>query len=116
MPHKPLDKGGNRTNGSRHYLAPPVNPFAADASTDSISDWDIRPDQLAEFVLGYLGRGQAVMFGVSRDGGSVSIAVNIGEKQWARKHCVDAGEFIGVIYDAVRRLRIEELPEVPETS
>lgn len=89
-------------------MAPPVNPFAASADTEKIDEWDIRPDQLAEFVLGYLARGQAVMFGVSRDGGSVSIAVNVGEKQWARKHCQDAGEFIGVVYDAVRRIRAED--------
>ncbi len=114
MPHKPLIKDGGRTNGARHYLAPTVDPFSSDADVESIADWDIRPEQLAEFVLGYLGRGQAVMFGVSRDGGSVSIAVNIGEKQWSRKNVQDAGEFIGVVYDAVRRLRVEELPENPQ--
>lgn len=114
MPHKPADKDGRGKGGGRHYLAPPVNPFSADADTEKIDEWDIRPDQLAEFVLGYLARGQAVMFGVSRDGGSVSIAVNIGEKQWARKHCVDAGEFIGVVYDAVRRLRADDDKEAAD--
>lgn len=111
MPHKPAKDGGRTNATGRHFLAPPVDPFSSNASVDRISDWDIRPEQLAEFVLGFLGNGQAVMFGVGKDGRSVRVAVNFGEKDWRGETVRDAGEFIGVVYAAVRRLREAQNPE-----
>jgi hypothetical protein len=99
MPRARSDKDGGRTSGARHYLAPEVDPFSAGSDTERIEDWDTRPEEFVEVVLGFLGYGQAVMFGVSRDGGSVSVAINIGEKQWSRKHARDAGELIGIIHE-----------------
>jgi hypothetical protein len=55
-------------------------------------------------ILGLLSRGQAVMFGVSRDGGTISIGVNVGEKQWSRKYVHDEGEWIAVIHEMAVRI------------
>lgn len=113
MPRSQKDKDGGRIGGQRHYLAPDVDPFSSGASTNDVADWDTRPEEFVRVVMGFLGRGQAVMFGVSRDGGSVSVGVNVGEKQWSRRTARDEGELIGIIHELALWLREREAMESP---
>jgi hypothetical protein len=69
---------------------------------------------LTKVVLGFLARGQALMFGVSRNGDAVSIGVNVGEKQWSRRTARDAGELIGIIHELALWLQQREIEERQE--
>lgn len=113
MPRDSKFKDGGSVRGGRHYLAPAIDPWAADADTDGIENWDSRPDEIAEAILGFLARGQAIMIGVSTDGGTVSIGINTGPKKWSRQYARDGGEWIGIWHHLVRTLRMAKLPETP---
>jgi len=104
MPRAATDKDGNKRAGGRHFLAPPLNPFSMGADTSSIDLWDSRPEEIVSVILRFLARGQAIMIGVSQDGGTVSIGVNTGEKQWSRKYAHDEGEWIGIWHEMHRFL------------
>lgn len=108
MPRGRNFKDGGGSGADRHAWAPPVDPFSSGATTDGLADWDVRSEELAAMILGYLANGQAVMFGVSRDGNMVSVGINVGEGQWRRKHARDAGELIGIVHEAVLALRGRE--------
>jgi hypothetical protein len=111
MPRTYQDKDGSRRNTGRNPFAAAQDPDGVGADTERIANWDTRPEEVVRVILGFLQRGQAIMFGISRDGGVVSVAVNYGEKQWARKYAHDEQELIGVIHQLAVFLREEEAKE-----
>lgn len=69
----------------------------------SCDQWDIKTATLAEAVLGLLSLGRAVMFGSSRDGGSISVTIYDGENK-ARSWVADAIEFDDLMEHLARRV------------
>lgn len=111
MPRGSRPQDGEQRTGARHRYAPAIDPFSSSADTERIDCWDVRPDEMAQVILGYLNNGQALMFGVSSDGGAVRVGLAVGDKQWRWKTCSDAGEFIGVIHEMALALRIRAVPQ-----
>lgn len=111
MPRGASDKDGNRRSGGRHFLAPPLNPFSMGVDTDTIDLWDSRPEEIVSVILRFLARGQAIMIGVSREGDEVSVAVNVGDRQWSRKRARDEGEWIGIWHEMHRFLESQGIGE-----
>lgn len=116
MPHKPADKDGARLIGARHFLAPAIDPFSSGADTERINQWDTRPDEFVKVVLGFLARGQAVMFGTSYSGDAVSVAVSVGEKRWSRRTARDEGELIGIMHELALWLQQRDIEERQRTE
>lgn len=101
---------GEVRSGQRHKLAPAIDPWSAGADTEAIDQWDTRPEELSEVILGFLANGQGVMFARTSDGGAVRIGLSVGPKQWKWKQATDAGEFIGIIHEMALALKLQQLP------
>lgn len=104
MPRKKTDSGVPITDPEELRAARQIDFFSSNGATDSIADWDIKPEALAELILGALAHNHAIMFGVSRNGGAVSIAVKSGDAPWQRKYCDDGFDFVELVDQMVSRL------------
>lgn len=70
--------------------------FTSNASTETISSWDIKPQLLADAILGGLASGLGIMFGRSQDGGSISVTIYDGDTK-ARKWVSDVVDLEDVL-------------------
>lgn len=69
-----------------------INWFAsADSDVQAIAEWDLKPEAFVAGVLEVLQAGNAIMFGVSMLGDSVSVTVYAGEAK-QRKWVTDSIE------------------------
>ena len=104
MPRSKRPDGVRITDPEELAQARRLDLFGSDASVDGIQDWDLKPEVLAQVVLGALAHGQAIMFGVTRDGTGVSIAVKQGEFPWQRKYVHDGYDMVELLDAMAARL------------
>ena len=87
----------------------------ADASAEAVADWDIKIEQFAAAVLGVLGAGDAIMFGVSMSGDAVGVTIYSGESK-SRKWVTDSIEFDDLMALIARRARPSNISRITENT
>lgn len=70
--------------------------LSANASAETVLDWDFKTELLAEAVKQVLSAGDAIMFGTRYDGGAISVIIMSGEER-TRRWCDDAIAFEDVL-------------------
>lgn len=87
--------------------------LSANASAETIADWDIKPDFFVEGVLQLLASGTAVMLGTTMNGGAVSVTLYQGDDK-QRVYVTDSIEWddlwIAIVNQAKERVN-EAKPE-----
>jgi hypothetical protein len=78
---------------------------SVDADATQVAEWDIKTELLRDAVLGTLGMGSAIMFGVSLTGSAVSVTVYVGEakhRKWV-SDSVELEDFLSHICGQVKQ-------------
>lgn len=78
----------------------------ADSDVGEIVDWDVKAQTFTEAVLGVLGAGNAIMFGVSMAGDSVSVTIYAGEqkqRKWVTD-CIELDDLMSAIWQRGREV------------
>lgn len=78
---------------------------SSNESVDSVGEWDLKSQTLAEAILGVLAAGSAIMFGVSLAGDAVSVTIYTGDTK-QRKWVTDAVELDDLMAAIWRRGRM----------
>src|SRR4051812_17753244 len=74
--------GARRANFTAEAAAKKMQwNLSNDASAETVGEWDVKLEQLGKAVLAVLSAGDAIMFGVSVDGNSISVTVYSGERK-----------------------------------
>lgn len=82
--------------------------LTADAHAQGVGEWDIKAGQLADAVLQILSAGSAVMFGVTSDGGAVSVTIFDGDSKQRRylTDSVELDDWSDAILGTAKRLHL----------
>lgn len=91
MPRGKRFPGQRGTDGEAQAEAAKIWYMQSNSSAEGVRDWDLKPGRLESAILGVLGNGHGIMFGVTRDGGAVSVTIYAGEDK-QRKYCSDSIE------------------------
>lgn len=89
-----------------------INWFAsADSDVSAIAEWDLKAQTVTEAILEVLQAGNAIMFGVSMTGDSVSVTIYAGEiKQ--RKWVTDSIELDDLMAAILKRGRDQRVGDI----
>lgn len=74
----------------------------AAASAGSVGDWEVKEGDLAVAILSVLASGCAIRFGVTSDGGAVSVTIYDGNKLPSRKYVADSISFDDLMAEIVQ--------------
>lgn len=107
------NRGGSARNQAR-TAEQQFEWFKHSASRPDLCDeWDIKTEPFRDAVLGLLSLGKAVMFGCSRDGGSISVTIYDGDAK-AREWVADSIEFDDLMQLICTRVEARKSQDEPQ--